>query len=1721
MHDNLPAIPDEAVRLHEPVSVRMRPSAFRADVKMASVLSGMNILEALRHAVRQSSVPVGIIRTAVVFVNGKRIPREDWCSTLLREGDLVSVSVPLMGGGGGGGKNPLRTILSLVVIAVAAIATWYVGGTGAYFGVTALGWGQAAGAIAGAVVMMGGMLLVNAICPASMPKLSLGMGGDSEASAKIWSIDGAQNKADPYGPVPTVLGKIRWAPRFASQPYSVLSGNDQYVRYLYVCSTGDCVVTEPRIGDTALDKFQGCEWNVYRNWTGQKTKWFEQSATEENLGIEMKQSIGWQTRTTARDTTRVTVVIVFEGLKYINDRGDASSVSVDVGLRYRPTGTGDDAWIDTSAPIVFTNKSATFNVAEGNFSIGVDGGGNLVYNGGWTIAYGRQTRRRYYDWDEYGNDTGYWEINTVITSYASGFTGTVTAEDIGFSGWPPRLGNVKFIASGTKITGVHRFSGCTINPQRRAITFDVPEGQYDISMRRVTPDSDDESTKSTRRDAFTWTLLQSWRDFPAVVGDETHPLTIMEVQIKATEQLNGHLDELNVLCSSTAPCWDVDAEQWSDQETSNPSSLALRIATGYDIGKPAKMEEMDLDAFAGFYQWCERMGWKYNALITSRSQAGEPFHNVCSAGRGSYALLNGHGVIWDDPDAPVVDMLTQRNSWGFSAQKALLIEEVHGLRMRFLNEQKDFQEDERIVYADGYDESNASNVIEWEQDGVTDPDLIWKHGRLRLAEMRLRPEVYTLNCEAESLTLRRGDRIRCLHDVTFWGITNGVICRVIKSADGRITGIELDEYCPMDANKAYGVRITNSLLTDAYYSVETAPGETRELRFQAALDPAITGISEGDIVGFGISSSVGAMLTVLSVTPQEGFSAQVTLCDAAPEIYDALTGQIPPWNSQITIPNRYQAGKPRAPEIIGIVSDETVLYVAADGTLKPSMQVTCGIPDQPAGVRAFSLAVYVRPVGSEEAWEYFTTIINGETATITDSNVQEGQAYDVRAQIATSTGIVSDWSETVQHTVIGKTSPPPDVTGLALTIEAPSGIRASWDGVRVLDFDHYELTGPGGGKTVDTSLVCPVPGQTGVLDYAVVAVDTGGRVSETPATASVEILPPEAPAGFEADTRNDGLYLVWDDCDTTWPVRHYIITDEYLSKTSKELRTQTVISPRAVGSYGINVQPVDIFDNLGPRVSHELVVQQPSTPVVTTEINNGVVRLTWPAVASSFPVKTYQVYSVNGQLLQETAATFYDVTGPSGTLEYRIRAVDSAGNMSAFAEVVLELTAPDAPVVTVALNDTRDGLVINWSVPDAMLPVLTYDVVRQWEEDRGDGVVELHEQDYGSTDATTLSVPAIPAGRHVFMVRAVDASGARSVWDTSELDVTAPQGTLAPVASVIDNNVMLYWQAPTKQFFAIDHYDLYTVEDGIPVYDGRIDALFASRFELAAGEYTYQLCPVDKAGNVGQCSRITARVSQPPDFVLFDERDSVFSGTLANAVLDGRGSMILPVPAGETWAQNIQRVAGLLSVSGDTLTWRQKVDGGYPAWLSPAATQGGYTEIVDVGAIIPSTSITVTVSSTVLEGDPQLSCKIEVSETGADDDWRVMAENALFTFATQFRFVRYTFEVSGGMLAISNINYRLDVKKLSDFGSVFSAATDNGEGFVDKETTPDLYGTWVPFAVSFVDVQAGPFVSCGEEGKTAYINFQDVQEPEGFRVFVLDVNGQRVDGQVSWSVNGV
>lgn len=1482
-NDFLPAIPDQAVRLHKGVDLRLRPSLFRTEVKRAIALSGTNLLEALRHACHTTDTPIAILRTAIVHVNGVRVEREHWADTLLQEKDLVSVTVPVMGGGGGGGKNPLATILQVVVIAVAAIATWYVGGTGSILGITALNMGSTAGAIAGGLVMMGGMLLVSALCPASMPRLSAGGDGSNESSQKIWSIDGAQNKVDPYGCVPTVLGKIRVAPRFAAQSYSVISGNDQYVRYLYVVSTGDCAVSEPRIGDTDLSNYQGNEILVHRNWTGSTLRWFQQAKTEESLSIEMKQSIGWQTRTTAHNTTHIMCVIIFEGLKHINENGEASSVSVEVGVRFRRV--GETAWQSlTSARSISTEYD--FTLSEGSHCLGVNGNGSVGVDSGTPFCYFNVTTSVNRTWENFGNgESESWGWNETVTyyptvtGYANGFSGTVSFPSTGSR-------YCRVTVSGTMPSTSLIFTGCTINPLRKCIEWDVSEGQYEVSLCRVSPDSDDESTKSTTRDVFTWTLLQSGRNRPAVIGDSKHPLTLIELQLKASEQLSGNVDEFNVLAHSTAPCYSSGG--WTTRTTSNPAALAVRIATGTDIGKPAAWSELDMDSFAGFYQWCEKHGWAYNSWITSKTSAGEVIHNVLSAGRGSYALLNGHGVIWDDPDATVVDMLTQRNSWNFSSQKALVTEQVHGLRMRFLNEDADYQEDERVVYMDGYSASNATNVIEWEQDGVTNKDLIWKHGRLRLAEMRLRPEVYSVQCEAESIALRRGDCIRVVHDVTLWGVTSGMITHVERNASGGITGIELDEFCPMGAGQSYGVRITNKSTTDAYYSVETEPDtETRVLRFRTTL-PSSTDIAIGDLVGFGRTQSVGAICKVLSVTPAEGFSATVTMCDAAPNIYDALTGDIPEWDSQITRPNRYQAGKPKAPIIIGIVSDDTVLRINPDGSISPQMLVTCQIPDQPVGVVPYAVICYIREHGSQENWISYSGLVNGQdTVSVLCTSVEEGKVYDIRCQISTGAGILSPFTAIVQHKVVGKTSVPPNITGLKARLLDPEGIELTWD---ELDsqylalnlFDHFEISGSLSAVCTTNRIVLQPYRMVGLLTFSVVAIDRTGTRSLVPATVSITVEPPMAPVITSAKLLDPGVVIAWLNAKTSWTIDRYVLTLQGQTHTVQGLSTILPASAPFQRNTPVTAQAQDIFQNWGEACENYIVqIFPPKTPEIVVGCNklNGCITIDWQDCQNDVEdAPRISHYQITGTLVNQNnkagivtvQGTHYESVVPLtayeygtqqedgilinvGTISIGVEAFDKYGISNKDADDYKDNTVsfsiyPPYNPTDMALGTSAEGdsIVLTWKDCERTFAISYYTVF-----DRFTG------REY-KVDTNYVVLPPRKEGTYQVTVQAFDVIGFESSAMTYNMSI-AGVGGMTVTGRIDGADILVEWSIPSASF-SLDHYiikgdnDVIPDEDNISFEDG--DTLGTAKTNFfrmpagAAGTYAFYVWAVDVAGNI-------------------------------------------------------------------------------------------------------------------------------------------------------------------------------------------------------------------------------------------------------------------------------
>lgn len=1727
---------------------------------------GTSVWDAVKEACKAAGVRESFMRRGVAQIGTRDlknnvtvwrpISQALWKTRKLNDGELLRFRL-LPAGGGGGGKNPLRTILT-VIVAVAAVVVsamtfnWALGVgalTKVVAGQTVLNAaGTALVAMSGLAVSTIGMVLVNAIAPIKAP--TLGGFGSTRDESKVYGLSAGQNPVNQWGRVPVPLGRGRFAPPKAASPYTVNSGDDQYLHELLCVGIGDLEVSDIKIGTTAIEDFNEVEYELFKYDPELKNspKLYPTGVFQEDLNIQLKKD-EWNSRTTA-ECDKAECDITFQGLGYFNDQGDIDERSVEFLVQYKMS--EESEWTDVQPPYSVKGKnievsSIPDNQVNGVLAFNKSSGVRLFWNGdtvpeGYVLlrkvrgerasisrrAYSKSDRQyrtftfdcveiSFRDSGKYDNSISGLNVSATSPKF-SVYESVDWFGDYPSYSWEITREHSRFqISSGTytpktsegPVSAYVTYSEKTSKLLRKTFTLNFPQrGVYDVRWQRRTSDSTDDRL---RTDSF-WTALRSVSTDRPVQTD--YPVNLLAIRAKATGQLSGSLGNVTVYYRSKSLDWDKDTKKWVKRFTSNPASIFRHVLQDkIAMARPQADAILDLDNLAKAHEFWEDRGWEWNFVCDASVSVFERLQSICAAGLASPTMVDGRwGIIIDKERDHVACAFTSANSWGWSFERTQvrLPNEIH---CTFINEGTWDTDMQRVAT----EEPIEGDIIYETQtyEGVNAPAQVYQLARFHYADAKNRRRTITLRCYDEALLCTRGDLVECAcPNVSPHGLQVGRVRKVLTDKNGYVTGFTTDQSNTTDfSGRRFGVRIYNS--EGVIYHAEVVPENVTQTRLNF-ISPQQMNIANGDKYAFGDYSEEVFQAIVIGMQFNSDWTCDVTLQDYVPTLYGDLSQPIPPFYTTVTKPIESKWRLTSKPIIAKVVTDESVL-LKNGATLNPRILVVISHPvDMDGSVQSMELDY--RESGTE-AWVNARKDVPLEDMNIYVDGVEEGKLYDVRVRYTNQIGFAGDYTFAEDIKIIGKTSLPPNVKNFTATIESPSGVRLKWDALDVLDIASYRISGDAQTEVVGNSTIVQVLRKTGTLSFSIVAVDTGGRVSESATNATVKVVAPRTPDEIETETRTDGLYLTWDDCDTTWPVRHYLITDEYLGRVSKELKTQFVVSPRAVGTYEVDVQAVDIFDNYGKRKSFSFVVQQPSTPQPKLEIANGVARVSWKAVSTSFPIKTYQVYDVNGQLLQETASTFYDINGPAGVLEYRIRAVDTAGNKSAFGEFVFELEPPEAPQVVVALNKTRDGLDITWNVPDSVLPVITYDVVRQWDETLDGGIIETKEHDYGSTDATALTVPAIPANTHTFMVRAVDASGNRSGWGTFDLTVRNPGAAFLTDVNVIDNNVLIYWQEPREQFFAIQYYNFGTVEDGYFSLIGRIDARFASRFERQSGTYTYQVCPVDVAGNSGQCSNITAQVAQPPDFIFFDDKDSTFNGTKVNAVLDGEGGMVLPVYSNETWQQNIDRVAGLLKIGSSDVTWQRKIDKKWPVWQSPAAPSATYIEVVDVGTDVPATYINVTVSSKILEGEPILSCKIEISSD--KKEWRTVADNVFSTYASSFRYVRYTFNVTGGMLRLTNLNYRLDVKKLSDFGSVVSKSTDNGEGFVSVDETPDLYGTWVPFLVAFTDIQSGPIVFCNEEGKTAYVNFKDVLRPTGFRVFVLDKNGNRVNGTVSWSAYGV
>lgn len=1679
-------------------------------VREGATLEGM-VREALEKAYpgRNDSFYSAAMTYCRARLDGMEVLPLHWHEFTAQAGQRVEVLIAP--GKGGGGKNPLATVLSLVVVVAAVVFQQH------YLlpALKGMGWAYAAGEltalgtaamVAGtAVVGMAGMMAVNALFPVSLPTANANT--PELENSQTYSLNGGQNAANPGGYVPLVLGKYRMTPPLGAKSWTHYQGDDQYLNMLVIWGHADVVVEDFMIGDTPLSKFSGVTHVFHGSSTGNDLKYFNRSYNEQSIGATL--NYNEPVVRTVGECDRISVDIGFSALADVSE-GDPTSYAVQFRIEYAKVGTED--WQ------TFSQSTRFFAPAQY-----VDTYGGISELNIWATSDGVWHAASSYDesqepgWQagkiRLGDSLDKWDVYPVERYKDKHKHHEWWTRDAWYDG-------------GT--SSIVTISGKQTTPLTRSFEWAVPHGEYQVRITRVSADTDD----SAILDTGVWSAARAIRNRAAF--NTPVPVACSELRIKATEELSGYVSDFNALVTSFVPDW--NGTEWDTNETSNPASL-LRycLLSRHGSYSPYSEAKLDEQSFIDFWKHCNANGYTFNFVADTETLTWKRMVQIAAAGRGAVTFDNDGliSVIIDKAGKTPVQMFTPRNSWGFSVERTYQ-KYPHALRASFRNAAQDYEESNGYVYADGYSASNATNIVEWEAEGKTNWNEVWKFGRYYLANMRLRPETVTLSTDWEWRMCRRGDLVLVAHDVLTNTFGVARIVALVYDVDGEELVVSREEAKP-EGLVPVGVVLDDSVIfsepAPARYgiAVRMATGrvntfevlalygqESARLRFRytitAAQVPPLGALASVALFGSSNETELGQYL-VAGITPGENMSADLTLIPYAPEIEDADSGAIPAWTAPVRLPGIPRRDDLPVPVVKEVRSDESVIIRSGDSLIS-RIAMWYGLPSSPDA----SLGeVQVQMQATDDFGNVFTAMAPLTDPYVAVQGVEDGRVYKVALRLVSSRGVTSAWTTAHTVPVIGKTSVPPAVTGLVAAIADPQGVKLTWTASTVADFDHYEVSGAGELKTVNPGAVMQVYRRVGKLTFSVQAVDTLGLKSEK-VEASVEVLPPAAPAPAYSVLPQRGAEVSWPDCKTTWSIDHYVVEDAYLGVTETYADGRFGISPRPLSTgYRFFLRAVDIFGNSGPVTEAVVTVGAMPAPAPAAKVDGTQVVISWAAVAAPFAVEWYEVQTANGQSVGKAKSTELRFEAPqAGVHGWRVRGIDIAGNIGPWGECSLTLGAPKAPVVSAALEG--DLIALAWTKPKSDVPVVAYDIVRQWTVN---GVTQ--EQDYGRNDTQALSVPAVIAGEHTFMVRAVDNSGNIGPWGTASFVAKAPGPVSFFASSAIDNHAQIFWTDPATLFFPVKEYVVSMLQNGIEGELGRTDGHFFSRMQSKGGDYTFVVSAVDVAGNVGPAARITLAVGDPPDFKLFLEGDSELQGERENIELSSAPALIGPAVQGETWAQNAARVAALLGLSDDGVTWEAKAQGGFTHYLSPAVAEGRYTEVIDVGVLMPSTKITLTLTEEVLEGDPVRRCRIEVSEDG--QSWREMTDNSLSVYATSFRFVRVTLTWTGGMMTVTNLYFNLSVKRLNDAGSVFCPADDNAEGWVSEVETPELSGTFVEFNSAFTKVQSMPQPRVVDDFSGEYTPFVYMKagelNPTGFRVWVLDKEGKRASATVDWSVAGV
>ena len=492
------------------------------------------------------------------------------------------------------------------------------------------------------------------------------------------------------------------------------------------------------------------------------------------------------------------------------------------------------------------------------------------------------------------------------------------------------------------------------------------KGSFDIRVTRTTEESDDAAVSDTiYLDVIqSWTAGQNGSKQPVISPER---FSLLAIELKATDQLNGIIDELNAVCTLRSRVYKGTGSgpsAWEEGDAVNPAAVLLYLLTDpYANPSPITDDEIIWSEFEAFYSFCDDHGFECNAFISNEDYSiGDICRYVAESNLAKVRRAgNRVGISIDAAVDHVSQLFTPRNAWNFSVQRSF-DEDIRYFRIRYVDASIGYEETERTVSlaSDGSIEFDVEipedeTGTEISLLGVTDPDQAAYIGRQRLREISREKRTFTWTSDAEGILCVPGDVVLLEHDQFSIGLGEGRIKSVLKDSAGIVSGFVLDSELPYETGKQYGAVIRTA--GGVTGSTAVSPADELDLRIvtaggvtgSTAVSPGSDGhtllfaappslsISAGDLAAIGEYAKETIKVLVTSISRDQDSACTITAVDYDEDVYSE--GTIPPYDPGIS---RYPEGA------IGI------------GAQRPDAKAPAGEP----GASAAIITIYQRAESS-------------------------------------------------------------------------------------------------------------------------------------------------------------------------------------------------------------------------------------------------------------------------------------------------------------------------------------------------------------------------------------------------------------------------------------------------------------------------------------------------------------------------------------------------------------------------------------------------------------------------------------------------------------------------------------------------------------------------------------------------------------------------------------